>query len=112
MRTILLITALLVSSLVFARPPHGAPMPIDAITEALSLDADQATQVNQILSAQHERMMALRDLDRSERRGAMQRAREELRGQLQSVLSVEQMERFEELLAARRARRGGGERMR
>lgn len=109
MRSIVLAAALLMSSIALAGPQRGGPMSVDELVEALALDEAQATQVEQIIGARHERMRSLRELDRSERRAAMQRIRQETRKQLQAVLTDEQLRAFDEVRAERQRPRKRGQ---
>ncbi len=111
MRFLALMSLLMVTTSVLAMPPSDSAAMVDRLVSELGLDQAQATRVEAIMSAQQERMKALRDLPRSERRSEMQRLRQDMDAQLRDVLSDDQMAQFEALRKELSgARRGGGKR--
>src|SRR5436190_17955960 len=90
-----------------ADPPAGPPRgpPIERIAQDLDLDASQTAQVRQILEAQHAKIAAeRRQLDasgtrptREEMRAKHEQMDADLRQQLSTVLSAEQLTKFEQM---------------
>lgn len=100
------------AALVLAEPPPGPPPggpprgpPIERLTQDLGLDANQQAQVKLILDAQHAKMDAERaqfeasgmQPTREEMHAKRQQMDAELDSQLATVLTPEQLTRFQEL---------------
>jgi len=92
-----------------AGPPHGGPgrggPPIERLTQDLGLDAAQAAQVKQILDAQRAKMEADRAQfeasgtrpSREEMHAKHEQMDAELDQQLSTVLTPEQLAKFQEI---------------
>lgn len=93
---------------VLAGPPSGGPN-IERLTEKLDLSPEQVTQVEAIFADARERMEAVRD---SGVRPNPEEARRYVRDQLETVLTPEQLDKFDSLNQQRkgnwRQRRNGG----
>ena len=106
-RGIALASLLLVAGAAFAEPPGGSPpgFDIDRLAVLLELEEHQKVLVQSILDAQHEEMRSQRQRDHASgvrpSREEMQRQREALKqstlSRLQSVLTTEQLAKFEAL---------------
>ena len=72
------------------------------LSDALELTDTQQGQVEDIMSAHRDRMKGLRDLDRSERRAAVQEAQQDLRAQMATVLDDQQLAKFDQIRANKR----------
>jgi Spy/CpxP family protein refolding chaperone len=85
--------------------PHGGPPPIERLAQDLSLTADQQPRVQAIFEAQHSRMEAERANSqasgmrpsREEMHARMEQRDAELRAQLATVLTPEQLVKFDSL---------------
>jgi hypothetical protein len=96
--------------------PGGAPPPprVD-IVSLLSLDAERARQVNEILRAAHDRAIAARaqigrptdDTTRNVLHAALQAIRQEADNQLATVLSPEELAKFHAAMRPTARMRGG-----
>ncbi len=105
-----LMSLLLVSTAVLAGPTSDRAANVDRLVSELGLNESQAVQVEAILASQQDRIKALRDLPRSERRSEAQKLRADVDAQLRSVLSDEQMRQFETLRKEFRGSGRGGDR--
>jgi Spy/CpxP family protein refolding chaperone len=118
-RPLLLLAALAVCATALAEPPQGPPPggrggpPIERLAKDLGLDAAQTTQVQAIFEQQHARMEAERAQfessgtrpSREEMQAHHEQANADLRAQLATVLTPEQLAKFDAL--PKRQRPGG-----
>ncbi|NNF15830.1 MAG: hypothetical protein HKN70_03735 [Gammaproteobacteria bacterium] len=87
----------------FAHPPHDGKRG-DRLASMLDLTDDQRASVMAIMESHHERKRGLHDMDREQRREAMQLMKQDIRSDLSSVLTQEQLAKFDEIQAQRSAR--------
>ena len=112
-RKIMLLTIAGVPLAAAAQRP-GPPMPdVEKLAILLELDAYQQTEVERIFATQRESMQALRQSaeerpSREEMRATREAARAQTRAELESVLSAEQIEKFEVLMEFAAQARGRG----
>jgi hypothetical protein len=99
-----------------AQPPGPPMLDMEKLAILLDLDAYQQSEVERVFEERRESMRALRDSSderpsRDEMRAAREAARSETLAELQAVLSIEQLEKFEvlmEFVAQARGRGRGG----
>ena len=113
LRKIVLLTLVSAPLAAVAQPPGPPMFDIDRLAILLDLDAYQQSELERIFQTQRESLRALRDAaqeqpSREEVRAAREAARSETRTQLQSVLSIEQLEKFEVLMEFAAEGRGRG----
>jgi len=91
-------------------PPQGRRPPIERLAEDLQLDDYQKGEVEKILEAQHAKMQAAREeaeasgtrLTRGEMKGRHEQMQQETLEQLKSILTEEQLQKFQTLMKERR----------
>lgn len=88
----------------FAHPPHEGTRG-DHLANMLDLTDEQRTSVMAIMQSHRERKNELRDMDREQRHEAMQLLKQDVRSDLSSVLTQEQLEKFDQIQAQRSERR-------
>ena len=98
----MLMNAIAVSNAMGQEPEHGErrPPPPGEMARELGLDGAQATQFVQIMDDQRAKRRALQaqaDVDHAAMRQKMEALHEETRARLRSVLSTDQLARFEQL---------------
>jgi hypothetical protein len=94
MRYALLAVALLASATAFADcDEHGPPMA--RLKQELNLTDAQATQVEQILRAGHERAMTAHESERDNMRSQMEAIHQDTLNQLRGILSEDQIQTLE-----------------
>ena len=102
MIALLSLVTLVYANMALAEPRHGTPR-LDRLLESLQLDANQATQVKQVLQEQHEKRRTLFETQRQEMRSQMQAMQQETIERLRPILSAEQLQTFVEQTEAARA---------
>ena len=125
MRYSLILIAALSAATAFADPQSsgGGQVSMDNLTKALQLDPQQATQVEQILNDERDRLQQLKgsgggnsssggsSSGNSDARAQLQSIHQDTISKLGGVLNDQQMEKFQRMVQERRqAHHGGGQR--
>jgi Spy/CpxP family protein refolding chaperone len=117
-RVALIAAALLASAVAFAGPHEGPRGPdMDRMAVLLDLNDSQKAEVQKIFDEQHEKLKAAHDQahasgtkpTREERQKFHADMKQEMTTKLQTVLSPEQMKKFDALTEGRRGYRGHGD---
>ena len=104
-------------SLVHAQPPNMEPdstriwKMMTNLDEAVTLSDSQKVEIEQIYTAHFEETKTLRDENNGDRRQMMETMkaqREELDGNISSILDEEQQEKYADFVAEQRKNRRGG----
>lgn len=99
MRYVLAAVACLAAATAFADCDQHGPS-ADQLKQELNLNDAQATQVQQILSAGHDKMRALHETERENMRTQMDAIHQDTLGQLRGVLSDDQIQTLESQMKA------------
>ena len=104
--SLVIILTLSIHQLLAQRPPSGK---IDHLKTELELSDDQVAQLEKIFEAKHEEMMALKNDEsktRDEKHEAMKSFREKTKKEIESILTEEQLAKFQEIKKEHHGHRG------